>query len=67
MAIIIIPYSSFIEHWGAKDDECTEWLNENVGQQGFFWKVENCEYLEEHARFWFWRDDDAMAFKLRWL
>lgn len=56
-----------MDHFGTIDEECIDWLYENVGERDFLWKVENCTYLADHAKFWFWRDEDAVAFKLRWI
>ena len=67
MAKVIIPFESFIAHWGGLDNQCLDWLNENVGKCGVYWRADVNYFSVEHADFWFLREQDAIAFKLRWM
>lgn len=64
---VIIPMKSFISSWSSGEGGSLDWLLENVGQSKIDWEADVCKDLVDHAEFWFKREEDALAFKLRWL
>lgn len=68
MAFVTIPYKSFIGFWHDENNpnDCLRWLRENIGESRQDWIAETTKD-EDHAIFWFRRDEDAVAFKLRWI
>lgn len=62
---VIMPYSSFIKSWSTGDGGSLDWLLKSVGKVEVDWEANT--YSEDCAIFYFKREEDAIAFKLRWL
>ena len=64
---VCIPFSSFIDSWSDKEDGSYNWLKENVGKPQQDWRANYDPVDPNYALFWFKREEDAVAFKLRWM
>lgn len=69
MPYVLIPFKSFITRWHGEEnlDDSLYWIRQNVGEMNIDWDVDNCKEHSDHAIFWFAREIDAVAFKLRWV
>ena len=64
--IVIIPFGSFIGSWDRGKEGSLDWLLTNIGQPNVDWKADTCKEVADCAIFWFKREEDTVAFKLRW-
>lgn len=66
MAKVVIPFKNVIWFDEDPDTDTLAWLNYYVGKPQLDWCAATSATNANQAIFFFNRDEDALAFKLRW-